>query len=90
MDRESGVKYLFDKPGANEISNDLVRGMSREILSLQSISEKLRDTETSFNTKVADIKANLDNMHFMWRAINLALVVAVITWGAGAIWRSGE
>ncbi len=29
-------------------------------------------------------------MHFMWRAINLALVVAVITWGAGAIWRSGE
>jgi dCTP deaminase len=49
IDRTSDPKYLFVGRAQNEISNDLIRGMSKEIYSLQGLAEKMRTLENSVN-----------------------------------------
>jgi dCTP deaminase len=78
MDRESGLKYV--KPaneGFDAISSEMVRGMDREILSLQSLAEKLRDQQEEIDRKFAEQKPTIDNLTFIWRAMIISLTVTV-------------
>ena len=67
MDRESGPDYTFKQRAVYDISNELIHGMSKEILSLQSIAEKIRNLEPA-----------IDNLMFIWRAIIIGVVVATV------------
>lgn len=64
--------HTFTGKPSNDISNDLVRGMSREILTLQTLSEKVR----GIDLKLAEQKPTIDILVFIWRAVILAVVGA--------------
>lgn len=96
MDRQSGQKYLYDKPGITDIDKGLTRGMSRELLSLQQLNEKIREVEETVNNKMKDIESDLkvqlgeykptmDNLFFVWRAINMGVIGALILWGLSVL-----
>jgi dCTP deaminase len=67
LDRESGPEHIFKQKAVQDISNELIRGMSREIFSLQSIAEKIRN-----------LQPTIDQLTFIWRAIIIGVVAAVI------------
>jgi dCTP deaminase len=78
LDRTSEQRYLFIGVAQNDISNALIRGMSKEIFSLQSLAEKMRDLETSVNARLAEQKPTIDNLTFVWRAISLGVVATLL------------
>jgi dCTP deaminase len=88
MDRKSGQKYLFSGSARNDISNDLIHGMSREIFSLQSIAEKIRDLENHVNAKLAEQKPTVDNLTFVWRAVVLTVIGAILVAILAIAWPS--
>lgn len=57
LDRTSQKPYLYGGKEISDIDNDLVRGMSREVLSLQSLSDKFRSLEIEINREVCRAKA---------------------------------
>jgi dCTP deaminase len=72
----------------NDISNTLVRGMSKEIFSLQSLTEKMRELETGINAKLAEQKPTIDNLTFVWRTITLGVVATVLVALLALAWPS--
>src|ERR1700730_16603687 len=78
LDRTSHERYVFQGSAQNDITNALVRGMSKEIFSLQSLAEKMRDLETGVNAKLAEQKPTIDNLTFVWRTITLGVVGAIL------------
>ena len=76
MDRESEDRFVYTKPGVTEISNDLVRGMSKEILSLQSLAEKMRNHENDTVAKFAEQRSVIDTLNIVWRTIIIAAILA--------------
>jgi dCTP deaminase len=69
---------IFTGRAQNDISNELVRGMSKEIFSLQRLADKMRDLESNVNAKLAEQKPTIDNLTFVWRTIVLGVVGAVL------------
>jgi hypothetical protein len=55
-----------------------MRGMTRELLSLQQLNDKIRDVETSVNNRLGAFQPTIDNLQFVWRAVTLAVVGAVV------------
>lgn len=55
LDRPSKM-VRNDKPGFHEISNDLIKGMNQEILSLQSLSEEIWETKRKMQVQSAIFK----------------------------------
>lgn len=88
LDRTSAEEYLFVGRAQNDISNGLIRGMSKEIFSLQSLAEKMRDLENSVNGKLAEQKPTMDNLAFVWRAITLGVVGTVLVALLALAWPS--
>ncbi len=89
IDQRSGSRYLFKGQSKGDIDSDLVRGMSKEIFSLQSLAEQLRDLRSTIDHKLIEAKASVDqrlaeqkpvvdNLTFVWRAITLGVVAAII------------
>jgi dCTP deaminase len=89
LNEKSSEKHLFDGKPQNDISNELIRGMSKEIYSLQNLAEKMRDIESNVSSKIRDIEMNfnskiseqkpvLDNLTFVWRTITLGVIGAII------------
>jgi dCTP deaminase len=78
LDERAAQKHAFAKEGLYDISSDTIRGMSREILSLQSVAEKIRELESKVNERFAEQKPTIDNLTFVWRAIIIGVVGAVI------------
>jgi dCTP deaminase len=76
LDRKS--ELLFKGRAQNDISNELIRGMSKEIFSLQSLAEKMRELESSVNARLAEQKPTIDNLTFVWRTITLGVIGAVL------------
>jgi dCTP deaminase len=81
LDRTSGDQYVFGRPGLGEIGSDLVKGMNREILSLQSLADKIRatedkirDSESAVIARLAQLQPTIDNLTFIWRAIIIGVV----------------
>jgi dCTP deaminase len=88
IDRKSDPKYLFVGHAQNDISNDLIRGMSKEIYSLQSLAEKMRTLENSINIKLAEQKPTIDQLTFVWRAITLGVVATILVAILAIAWPS--
>jgi dCTP deaminase len=87
---DSAKPYIYPKSGLDDISNDMTARMGKEILSLQSLGDKLREHEIATDARLAEQKVLVENMHFVWRALTIAGIVALFTWGGGVIWRAGE
>ena len=74
MDQESANKHLFQGSGKAEIGNDLMHGMSKEIYSLQSLAEKIRQLETN----IKEQKSTTNLLSNIYTSIYNALVVGVV------------
>ncbi|MET4217170.1 dCTP deaminase [Bradyrhizobium sp. LB14.3] len=59
IDQTSGKRHVFDKPPIEEIDKELMRGMTRELLSLQQLNDKIRDVDDAVNKKLVAVEANL-------------------------------
>jgi dCTP deaminase len=85
LDRTSGPKYTFSGQSYGDISNELIRGMSKEIYSLQSLADKMRTVENSLTVRMAEQKSVVDHLQNVYRVMTLgvfgALAVAVIAAG---------
>lgn len=75
LDRMS--ERLFDKAPINDITNEMIHGMSREIYSLQAMSEKMRALEQSVETQLATQRPTIASLEIVWRSITIGVVVAV-------------
>ncbi len=56
LDRKSEEGHVFKGDGKSEIGNDLMHGMSKEIYSLQSLAEKIRQFEASLKEQKSTAK----------------------------------
>jgi dCTP deaminase len=75
MDRASESKFIKSPDeGIYSISNEMVRGMSREILSLQNLADKLRNQTADIERRFAEQKPTIDNLTFVYRTIVLGVV----------------
>lgn len=79
MDRTSAQPFVKGPgDGLTEISSEMIRGLNKEILSLQGLSEKLREHEENLDRRFSEQKPVIDNLTFVWRAIVLGVIVAII------------
>lgn len=77
LDRDSGEDFLFDSEPVNDISNDLVRGMSNPIFSLQHLSDKMQDQDRKINARLDGMQPLIDNLNNVYRAITIGIVLAL-------------
>jgi dCTP deaminase len=94
LDKESSSPFIADPgEGLHDISNEMVHGMGREILSLQNMARKLQDHEHDMERRFAEQKPVIDNLTFIWRAITIgvigAVLFALITFALPALWAIG-
>jgi dCTP deaminase len=66
------------KDGIYEIKSDLLHGMSKGILSLQALADKLREQDSAVQQKFAELKPTLAFLEFVWRGLIIALLVALV------------
>ena len=89
MNQQSGKDYVFNKPPVKDIDKELMRGMTRELLSLQQLNDKIRDVddalnkkllaiEADVNSKLAEQKPTLDHLQTVWRTITLGVIATVL------------
>jgi hypothetical protein len=55
-----------------------MKGMNKEIYSLQSLADKIRDQQTAIDAKFAEQKPVIDNLTLIWRTVVMAVVGATI------------
>lgn len=89
LDRQSMAPHLYEGSGQNDISNEMVRGMSREIYSLQAMAEKIRQLEQTIDTRFAEQKSEMGNLHFTWRAIQIGVVATILVSLLMLAWKIG-
>lgn len=78
LDRESAPEHIFTGNGKADIDSTLIRGMSKEVYSLQALAEKMRSLENSVAKQLAEQKPTIDNLTFVWRTIFLSVVAAIL------------
>ena len=78
LDRTSEEKFLFEGEGQSDISNNLIRGMSKEIYSLQSMAVKIQTLEQKLDQKLAEQKPIIASLTSLWSAISTGVVLAII------------
>lgn len=93
LDRTSTPEHLFQGKGQTTIDNDLIRGMSKEIYSLQSIAHKFQKLENSVERRFAEQKPIIDNLTSFWQSLQTGLIIAVfaglLTIALPTLYRSG-
>jgi hypothetical protein len=94
LDRESSPPYIAGpNEGYDDISNEMIHGMSGVILSLQNLAKKLQDREHEVERRFSEQKPIIDNLAFVWRAITLgvvgAVVLDIITFALPPFWMLG-
>jgi dCTP deaminase len=76
---DSSSPYIATPNDAvNDISSQLLRGMNGPILSLQNLAKKMKEQQQALDTKLAEQKPTIDSLSFVWRAITLAVVGALV------------
>ncbi|MER8602056.1 deoxycytidine triphosphate deaminase [Mesorhizobium sp. M0208] len=78
LDRTSSPPYLYDGKAINDIDNELVRGMSKEILSLQGLSEKIRQIESDVDKRISTQQPVIDSLSNLWNNISLGVILALV------------
>jgi dCTP deaminase len=81
IDRTSERTY----PGRpyDDIPSDIIKGMNKEIYSLQSVADKIRDLENTIDARLAGLQPTIDNLTFIWRAIIVGVVLAFLALAYG-------
>jgi hypothetical protein len=68
--------------------------MNKEILSLQSLAEKLRLQQANIDAKFAEQKPILENLTHVWRTIILgvvaATIIAILTFAIPSVYALGQ
>lgn len=64
--------------GHYDISNEMIHGMSGEILSLQSLAKKIQDYENSVEKRFAEQKPTVDNLYFIFRSFVISVFLAIM------------
>ena len=77
LDVTSSSEHLFEGAGQATIENDLIRGMSKEIYSLQSIAQKFQELENEIERQFATQKPVIDNLTSIWRSLQIGLIIAL-------------
>jgi dCTP deaminase len=80
----------FGKSGLSEITSDMLRGMNREIFSLQRLAEKVRGQDQLIETKFAEQKPVIDNLSFVWRALQIGVLVFILAAIVPTAFKLGE
>jgi dCTP deaminase len=75
IDRVS-EQFYRGKP-LNDISNEIIKGMSKEIFSLQTVADKIRNLDNAMNARLAGLQPTIDNLGFIWRAIIIGVVASI-------------
>jgi dCTP deaminase len=78
LDRESKAPYLFNGRGLSDISGEMIKGMNKEIYSLQSLADKIRDQQAAIEAKFAEQKPIIDHLQLVYRGAVMAVLGAVI------------
>jgi dCTP deaminase len=78
LDPMSNSQFVFQGRVKNDISSDLIHGMSKEIYSLQALADKMRDLEQAMVAKLAEQKPTIDHLTLVWRTITIGVVGAVL------------
>lgn len=79
LDQQSQPPYVKPRnEGKTEITAEMLRGMDREILSLQMLSNKLRDQQHDIDKKFSEQKPIMDHLFFVWRATTLGVIGTLI------------
>ncbi|BAQ45456.1 dCTP deaminase domain-containing protein [Methylobacterium aquaticum] len=85
--------YVFKKKGIYNIDNALVRGMSAEILSLRSLSEKIEEIENDVKTRFTEQKPIIDYLSLVFRTITIGvlgvLIAGLLTVSLPSLWSGG-
>jgi dCTP deaminase len=93
LSQVSADPYIFKGAGNLDISTDLMKGMNKEIYSLQSLADKIRDQQIAIDAKLAEQKPVIDNLTFIWRTAVMgvigAVVIAFLTLSLPSIYRLG-
>jgi dCTP deaminase len=63
----SAPPYVFDGKSFKDIGGDLIKGMSKEVLSLQSLADRLSEQ-----------KLSVEFLMFVWRAIVIGVVISAL------------
>jgi len=94
MSEKSAAPFLFDGKGLSDISGEMIKGMNKEIYSLQSLAEKIRDQEAAIDAKFAEQKPVIDNLTLVWRTAVMgvigALIIAFLTFALPSILKIGD
>lgn len=94
LDRASNLPYIYSGKEITDIDNELVRGMSREVLSLQGLSDKIRTLQSDIDRRFSEQKPIIDGLDTTWKNINfgvvVALVVSLFTLAAPTLWELGK
>ncbi|MDQ6704284.1 MAG: hypothetical protein M3Z96_14970 [Pseudomonadota bacterium] len=62
----------------NDIPSDIIKGMNKEIFSLQTVADKIRNLENAMNARLAGLQPTIDNLAFIWRAIIIGVVASIV------------
>lgn len=83
-DLNSKSEMVYEKDGFQELDPKMLKGMDREIYSLQSMSAQLREIRTDVKDamaqvelKLAESKPTIDYLNFFVRAIIIGFVVTI-------------
>jgi dCTP deaminase len=78
LDNTSNAPYLFSGKGLGDISSEMIKGMNKEIFSLQSLADKIRDQQAAIDAKFAEQKPVIDNLTLVWRTAIMGVIGAII------------
>jgi dCTP deaminase len=93
-DLDDTSNYLFNGKGLTDISTDMMKGMNKEIYSLQSLADKIRDQQTAIDAKLAEQKPVIDNLTLIWRTAVMGVigagVLAFLTFSLPSVYKLGD
>lgn len=75
LDRKSDSPFVFKDHGIYDISNDMVKGMNKEILSLQSLSDKIRFQQPT-----------IDHLYLFYRTTTIGAIGVIIAGLIATTW----
>jgi dCTP deaminase len=78
LSSKSDKPYVFDGKGLADISGEMIKGMNKEIYSLQSLADKIRDQQIAIDAKFAEQKPVIDNLTLVLRTAVMGVIGALI------------
>jgi dCTP deaminase len=94
LDDLSPSTYVFEGKGLEDITGEMIKGMNKEIYSLQSLADKIRDQQAAIDARFAEQKPVIDNLNLVWRTAVMgvigAAIIAFLTFALPSAYKWGE